>query len=304
MNKGRKPHREQPHLTGGKGLYTPRTSSLVSQTSTSGMSNISGKTSRKRGFDEEEEDTSTLSSSRVEALEEEIERVTMENTELILENEKLRKLWETEKKEKEQFRKRIMEKALQTITMERETYAKVKRYAQEKLFRVIKFITSENDLKYLENPNSIASTTMKDLGIKGEDRIAWWSVYKVAITDGIADRRNQINTNMKTWVVRKSNPEIVMKVMMYTNKNITTPQEEMLSTPNFTVNNKRCLYTWTYRSCPRSSRCVKSQESLTKTLRRTKYTTDRNKPSPSLSSTCWGTLSERGSGTCRSVSTW
>jgi regulator of replication initiation timing len=224
------------------------------------MSNNSGKTSRKRGIDEEEEDTSTLSSSRVEALEEEIERVTMENTELILENEKLRKLWETEKKEKEQFRKRIMEKALQTVTMERETYAKVKRYAQEKLFRVIKFITSENDLKDLQNPNSIASTTMKDLGIKEEDRIAWWSVYKVAITDGIADRRNQINTNMKTWVVRKSNPEIVMKVMMYTNKNITTPQEEMLSTPNFTVNNKRCLYTWTYRSSPRSSRCVKSQE--------------------------------------------
>lgn len=168
------------------------------------MSNNSGKSSGKRSSFDEEEDTSTLSSNRVEVLEEEIERVTMENTDLIEENEKLRKLWETEKKEKEKFRKRVMEKALQTVTMEKETYAKVKRYAQEKLFRMVKFITSENDLKDLHNPNSIASTTMKDLGIQEEDRIAWWSVYKVAITDGIADRRNQINTNMKTWILRKS----------------------------------------------------------------------------------------------------
>lgn len=205
MNMGRKPHRERAHLT-GKGVNPARKStSLVSETSTAaGMSNNSGKSSGKRSSFDEEEDTSTLSSNRVEVLEEEIERVTMENTDLIEENEKLRKLWETEKKEKEKFRKRVMEKALQTVTMEKETYAKVKRYAQEKLFRMVKFITSENDLKDLHNPNSIASTTMKDLGIQEEDRIAWWSVYKVAITDGIADRRNQINTNMKTWILRKS----------------------------------------------------------------------------------------------------
>lgn len=204
MNNGRKQNHEQAHLT-GKGVYPSRKgTSLVSLTSTAaGMSKNSGKSSRKRAVDEEE-DNSTLSSNRVEALEEEIERVTMENTDLIEENEKLRKLWETEKKEKEKFRKRVMEKALQTVTMEKETYAKVKRYAQEKLFRMVKFITSENDLKDLHNPNSIASTTMKDLGIQEEDRIAWWSVYKVAITDGIADRRNQINTNMKTWILRKS----------------------------------------------------------------------------------------------------
>lgn len=205
MNMGRKPHRERAHLT-GKGVNPSRKStSLVSETSTAaGMSNNSGKSSGKRSSFDEEEDTSTLSSNRVEVLEEEIERVTMENTDLIEENKKLRKLWETEKKEKEKFCKRVMEKALQTITMEKETYAKVKRYAQEKLFHMVKFITSENDLKDLHNPNSIASTTMKDLGIQEEDRIAWWSVYKVAITDGIADRRNQINTNMKTWILRKS----------------------------------------------------------------------------------------------------
>ena len=70
---------------------------------------------------------------------------------------------------------------------------------------MVKFIMSENDLKDLQNPNSIASTTMKDLGIKEEDQIAWWSMYKVAIMDGIlADRLNQINTNMKTWVLHKS----------------------------------------------------------------------------------------------------
>ena len=71
--------------------------------------------------------------------------------------------------------------------MEKETYTKVKKYAQEKLFRVVKFITNENALKDLENPHSIASHTMNELGIKEEDCIAWWSVYKVAITDGIAD---------------------------------------------------------------------------------------------------------------------
>jgi response regulator of citrate/malate metabolism len=56
-----------------------------------------------------------------------------------------------------------MERALQTITMEKETYAKVKRYAQEWLFHLIKFITSENKLKDLQNPKSIASTTMTDI---------------------------------------------------------------------------------------------------------------------------------------------
>jgi hypothetical protein len=44
---------------------------------------------------------------------------------------------------------------------------------------------------------------MGELNIKQEDRIAWWAVYKVAITDGIADRRNHVNTNMKKWVLRK-----------------------------------------------------------------------------------------------------
>jgi hypothetical protein len=77
-------------------------------------------------------------------------------------------------------------------------------YAQEKLFRIVKFITSENELRDLESPSSIANHTMEDeLGITQEDRIAWWAVYKVAVTDGIAERRNQINMNMKQWVVRK-----------------------------------------------------------------------------------------------------
>jgi hypothetical protein len=96
-----------------------------------------------------------------------------------------------------------MQKALQTVTMERETYAKVKRYAQEKLFHVVKFITSENELRDLESPSSIANHTMDELGILQEDQIAWWAVYKVAVTDGIAEWRNQINMNMKQWVVRK-----------------------------------------------------------------------------------------------------
>ena len=134
-------------------------------------------------------------------MEEELDRVTRENMELVKENEKLMELWETEKQEKEQYHKRVMKKALQTV--ERETYAKVKRYAQEKLFRFVKFITSENELRDLVSPSSIANHTMDELEIAQEDRIAWWAVYKVAITDGIAERRNQINMNMKQWVLSK-----------------------------------------------------------------------------------------------------
>jgi hypothetical protein len=163
---------------------------------------VSGGSSRKRG-NGDDEDSSTLSSSRADELEEEIDRVTRENMALVKENEKLLSLWETEKQEKEEFHKRVMQKALQTVTMERETYAKVKRYAQEKLFRVVKFITSENELRDLESPSSIANHTMDELGILQEDRIAWWAVYKVAVTDGIAEQRNQINMNMKQWVVCK-----------------------------------------------------------------------------------------------------
>jgi hypothetical protein len=199
----RNQHPEPLLLTGTRGTYPSKRSTLVSQTSTASMSNMTGKSSaRKRAYDDEE-DTSTLSSSRVGALEEEIERIKIMNRELIQQNENLRNMWEMEKKEKENFRKRIMDKALRTVTMDKETYTKVKRYAQQKLFRVVKFITSENELKDLDNPHSIASHTMNDLAIKEEDRIAWWSVYKVAITDGIAERRNVINTNMKKWVLRK-----------------------------------------------------------------------------------------------------
>ena len=60
-------------------------------------------------------------------MEEEIDRVMKENMALVKENEKLLSLWETEKQEKEQFHNRVMQKALQTVTMERERYAKVKR---------------------------------------------------------------------------------------------------------------------------------------------------------------------------------
>ena len=90
-----------------------RRSTLVSQTSTAGVSYITGAKppSRKRAYDDEE-DTSTLSSSRVGLLEEEIERVTMVNTALVEENEKLKRLWEKERKEREQFHKRVMQKAL------------------------------------------------------------------------------------------------------------------------------------------------------------------------------------------------
>lgn len=73
---------------------------------------------QKGGFDDE--DSSTLSSSRAEELEVTIDRVTMENTALLREKEKLRILWGREKQEKEQFHKRVMRKALQTVTMEKE----------------------------------------------------------------------------------------------------------------------------------------------------------------------------------------
>jgi Ser-tRNA(Ala) deacylase AlaX len=100
------------------------------------MTSATSGSSRKR-VNSDDEDSSTLSCSRAEELEEEIDRVTRENMELVKENEKLMALWETEKQEKEQYHKRVMKKALQMVTMERETYAKVKRYAQAKLFRFV-----------------------------------------------------------------------------------------------------------------------------------------------------------------------
>ena len=130
-------------------------------------------------------------------------RTRAANMALIEENAKLRLLCETEKQAKEQIHKRVMQKALQTVTMEKDMYAKVKKYVQEKLFHFVKFITSDNELRDLESPNSIANHKMDEVNIKQEDRIAWWAVYKVAITDGIADRRNHVNTNMKKWVLRK-----------------------------------------------------------------------------------------------------
>jgi molecular chaperone GrpE (heat shock protein) len=111
-----------------------RRSTLVSQNSTAGVSYITGgkAPSRKRQYDDEE-DTSTLSSSRVELLEEEIERVTMANTQLAEENEKLRTLWEKERKEREQFHKKIMQKALQTVTMEKRNLRKGKKVCAGKI---------------------------------------------------------------------------------------------------------------------------------------------------------------------------
>lgn len=199
----RKALRQPQHdARGGQSFATTKNHNKVSSKSNGSMTSATSGSSRKRG-NSYDEDSSTLSSSRAEELEEELDRVTRENMELVKENEKLMALWENEKQEKELYHKRVMKKALQTVTMERETYAKVKRYAQEKLFRFVKFITSENELRDLESPSSIANHTMDELEIAQEDRIAWWAVYKVAITDGIAERRNQINMNMKQWVVSK-----------------------------------------------------------------------------------------------------
>ena len=171
------------------------------------------------GYDDE--DSSTLSSSRAEELEATIDKVTMENTALLKENAKLRLLWEREKQEKEQIHTRVMQKARQTLRLEKETYAKVKRYATQTLFRVVKFITSEKELRDLESPNSIANHVMGELKIEEEDRIAWWAVYNVAVTDGITDRRNHINTNMKKWVLRKCSISMkwLAKLTMNTNNN-------------------------------------------------------------------------------------
>jgi regulator of replication initiation timing len=157
-------HKPQQAARGGLSCATTKNRNKVSSRSTGSTTSATSGSSRKRGHSDDE-DSSTLSCSRAEELEEELDRVTRENMELVIENEKLMELWETEKQEKEQYHKRVMKKALQTVTMERETYAKVKRYAQEKLFRFVKFITSENELRDLVSPSSIANHTMDELEI-------------------------------------------------------------------------------------------------------------------------------------------
>ena len=71
------------------------------------------------------------------------------------------------------------------------------------MFPHVKFVTSKKDLEDMSHPTSIANCVMNELKIQLEDWLAWWRTYKVAVTDGIANKRSHITMRMKNFITHK-----------------------------------------------------------------------------------------------------
>ena len=72
-----------------------------------------------------------------------------------------------------------------------------------KLFRHIKFITSDNMMNNLEEKDSLANLTMNKFKIDVRDRIAWWRAYGYMVSDTISNQGSQVNQAVKAQILSK-----------------------------------------------------------------------------------------------------
>jgi hypothetical protein len=105
--------------------------------------------------------------------------------------------------DKRAFQNQVLRRAQAHVEMDKGTYQKAVKHAKTKMFPRVKFITSDHEMEDLMNQQSMANIMMDELKIEREDRVAWWKTYKVALSDGIANRRSTVSMNLKEWIMRK-----------------------------------------------------------------------------------------------------
>ena len=124
----------------------------------------------------------------------------------------LKKYQEKFKREKEERKKLERWQKLKTeygrkVTGETdaEEYERVVEYVKNQLFRRVKFITDEGEmLGDWRKKGSVGAKVVKGMNIDIDEADKWWSIYKPAISRGIADRRNIASVAVKAALKGKT----------------------------------------------------------------------------------------------------
>jgi hypothetical protein len=107
------------------------------------------------------------------------------------------------KAEMEGIRVDVIARSQKIVECDPVVYKRITEWTKKKLFRHIKFITSDYMMNNLEEKDSLANLTMNHFEIDVRDRIAWWRAYGYAVSDTISNQRSQVNQAVKTQVLSK-----------------------------------------------------------------------------------------------------
>ena len=77
----------------------------------------------------------------------------------------------------------------------------IARNVKYEVFREIKFITSQEELDDLDQPNSIGNKVLEMFPIAPEDKWMFWNTYKGVVKKAIATRCNDVNNAIQKVVV-------------------------------------------------------------------------------------------------------
>jgi hypothetical protein len=105
--------------------------------------------------------------------------------------------------EAENVRLDVITRSQKIIECDQELYKRIGEFARQKLFRHIKFITSNDILNNLESKTSLANIMMDYFNINVRDRISWWRACSDAVSDAIGNQRNQVTQAIKSQVLSK-----------------------------------------------------------------------------------------------------
>lgn len=92
--------------------------------------------------------------------------------------------------------------ANKTLDIDIGEYRSVKSLARTKYFKRVKFQTEEQLNEYLSE-SSLGNKIMNDLRIPIYERALFWSKYKSAAMDGLNERRNAVNNELRAFFLSK-----------------------------------------------------------------------------------------------------
>jgi hypothetical protein len=105
--------------------------------------------------------------------------------------------------EVEDIRMDVITRSQKTVECDHDLYKSIAEFTRQKLFRHVKFITSNAMLMDLECKTLLANITMDHFDIDILDRISWWKACNVPVSDTINSQRNQVNQALKAQVLSK-----------------------------------------------------------------------------------------------------
>jgi uncharacterized membrane-anchored protein YhcB (DUF1043 family) len=128
-------------------------------------------------------------------------KLKKENRDLKRKNEVLQDEVEGLKEEADNVRKEVIRQSQKNFSMNQDLFKQITDFTKKKLFRHIKFITSDDILDDLEKKKSLANITMNHFNVDTGDRISWWRACRISVSDTIGNQRNQVAQAIKTQVL-------------------------------------------------------------------------------------------------------